>query len=202
METNKLTDKNTAYIQHIDQIVQMVQEINFGRESLGVSFNNAVNLFSLKPDILNGNIKKCHSKVAEHSNCCNDSGQFKLMKQFECSSQQNTLAIEISKGNCKSIDKHCSQKILGHCIKLTQSYCCFQNVLAKIIHYGAKEQFSKTKDSANHSQCSKLTLDEINKIDFSLINFDEFASYGNLTKQQEMFISLFGEIENNDKISG
>ena len=168
-ETNELTDDaNQAYIGHI------AQEAKVDGKFVGVVPNNVVSLSSFRFDILSGSVKKCHDKTTIHSNCCSDSGWLKAAGLVKCSAAQISLAVEKSKGNCGYIGEYCAQKVLGQCVVKTKSYCCFPNVLAKITYYGAKEQLNKNLGTAEHPQCGGLTLSEVKKIDFSLINFDEF----------------------------
>jgi hypothetical protein len=202
METKKLTKENAVYIQNTSQIEEMSQKNNFDRESLVKFFSNATKLYSFKSDILSGNIKQCHSKAAIYNPCCKYSGKFSLMKLFGCSTQQKILMIEKNNGNCEYVSKSCAKEILGHCVKWTQTYNCFQNVLAKIIHYGIKEQLNKEPHNMEYSKCDNFGFDKIDKIDFSLINFDEFSNYGNVSAQQDMLMSMFGVTENYNDISG
>ncbi len=173
-EMNVLTDDtNQAYIEPIGYITQ---ETNVDGEFIDVVPNNVVNLSSFKfdtLDTLSGIVKKCINKTPIHSGCCSDYIGFKA-GLIKCSAAQISLAIERSKGNCGYIGEYCSKKILGHCIIKTKSYCCFPSVLDKIIHYGVREQLGKSLGSAEHPQCGGLTLDDIEKIDFSLIDFGEF----------------------------
>ena len=175
-ETNELTDDaNQAYIEPIDHITQ---ETNVDGEFVGVAYNasnnNVVNLPSFKFDVLRGEVKYCRDKTFIYSSCCNDFGLLKPVGLVKCSTEQKVLAIEKSKGNCRYIGEHCSKKVLGHCIIKTKSYCCFPSVLDKIIYYGAREQLNKNLGSEEHSKCGGLTLNEVEKIDFSLIDFGEF----------------------------
>lgn len=176
IETNELTDDtNQAYIEPIGHITQ---ETNVDGEFVGVAYNaahnNVVNLPSFKFDVLRGEVKYCHDKAVIYSSCCNEFGLLKPVGLVKCSTEQKGLAIERSKGNCGYIGEHCSKKVLGHCIIKTKSYCCFPSVLDKIIYYGAREQLNKNSGSEEHSKCGGLTLNEVEKIDFSSIDFGKF----------------------------
>lgn len=169
-EANELTD----YASQTCKAGYITQKTHVDNEFVDVTPNNIVYLSNFRFDILSGSVKKCHDKTTIHSNCCSDSGWFKAAGLVKCSAAQISLVIERSKGNCGYIGEYCTKKILGHCITKTKSYCCFPTVLSKIIHCGARDQLGKSLGSAEHPQCRGLTLDDIEKIDFSLINFDEF----------------------------
>ncbi len=154
----------------------VTQETHVDDEFIEAIPNSIVNLSSFKfdtLDTLSGIVKKCITKTPIHSGCCSDYIGFKA-GLIKCSAAQISLAIERGKGNCGYVGEYCSKKILGHCITKTKSYCCFPTVLAKIIHYGVLDQLGKSLGSAEHPQCGGVTLEIIEKIDFSLINFDEF----------------------------
>jgi len=82
--------------------------------------------------------------------------------------------MERRKSKCEYLGEYCAKKILGKCIRKTKSYCCFPTVLAKIIRCSARDQLGKSLGSAEHPQCGGLTLDDIEKIDFAKVNFQEF----------------------------
>ena len=129
---------------------------------------------TLKFDIFSATPRRCHNKTRVHSNCCNESGWFKSAGLVKCSPEVKVLASESRKGRCEYIGKYCAKKVLGVCIRETKSYCCFPTILAKTIHRGARDQLGKTLGSAKYPRCGGLTLEEIEKIDFSLIDFKEF----------------------------
>lgn len=130
----------------------------------------------LKFDIFSATPRRCHDKTGVHSNCCDDSGWLKGVGLVKCPSDAVQLAMEGRKGRCEYVGEYCSSEvpIIGTCIIETKTYCCFPTVLAKVIHRGARDQLGKNLGSAEHPQCGGLTLDDIEKIDFSKVDFQEF----------------------------
>ncbi len=128
----------------------------------------------LKFDIFSATLRRCHNKTSLHSNCCNDSGLLKSAGLVKCSKNDAALVMERRKSKCEYLGEYCAKKILGKCIRKTKSYCCFPTVLAKIIRCSARDQLGKNLGSAEHPQCGGLTLDDIEKIDFAKVNFQEF----------------------------
>ena len=129
---------------------------------------------NLKFDVFRADVKRCHNKTKIHSNCCNDSGLFKSAGLVKCSPEAKALASEGRKGRCEYIGEYCAKETPLGCIRTTKSYCCFPTVLAKVIHRGARIQLGKNLGSAKRPQCGGLNLAEIEKIDFTKIDFKEF----------------------------
>lgn len=127
----------------------------------------------IKFDIFGAQVKRCHNKTL-HSNCCKDSGMLKSMGLVKCNVEQKSLASEVRKGKCLPIGEYCAKKILGKCLRKTKSYCCFPTILAKTIRLAAKDQLGKGFGTAKNPQCGGLTLNDIENLDFSKIDFHEF----------------------------
>ncbi len=129
---------------------------------------------TLKFDIFSATLRRCHNKTGVYSNCCDDSGWLKSVGVVKCKPEDKVLATEGRKGRCEYVGEYCAKKILKKCIRKTKSYCCFPTVLAKVIHRGARNQLGKNLGSPQHPKCGGLTLDDIEKIDFSQVDFQEF----------------------------
>lgn len=131
----------------------------------------------LNINVFGGQVRKCHNKTSLHSNCCIDSGLFKDVGLIKCSAEQKSLATESRKGKCEYIDEYCSTKdpiLKKICLIKTKSYCCYPTVLAKTIRLGARDQLGKGLGTAEDPQCGGLSLNDLERIDFSKINFDDF----------------------------
>jgi conjugal transfer mating pair stabilization protein TraN len=64
--------------------------------------------------------------------------------------------------------------IIKTCIEQTQSYCCFNSRLAKIINEQGRGQVGKTWGSGENPDCSGFTTAEFEQLDFSRIDMSEF----------------------------
>ena len=137
--------------------------------------NGLIDAKTLKFDIFSATPRRCHDKTDFHSNCCEESGWLKGIGLVKCPSDAVQLAIEGRKGRCEYVDEYCSAEVpIFGCIRVTKTYCCFPTVLAKVIHRGARQQLGKSLGTAEYPQCGGLTIDEIEKIDFSRIDFQDF----------------------------
>jgi conjugal transfer mating pair stabilization protein TraN len=128
---------------------------------------------SLNFNIFSGSGRHCNKKVTGYTKCCSDSGWAKSFGA-SCDDQEKKLIEEANKGRCHYIDEYCSDKKLGVCIVKKKVYCCYPNVLSRVIQEGAKKQLGKDFGTPQNPQCQGFTIEEIGKIDFSKINMDEF----------------------------
>lgn len=85
---------------------------------------------------------------------------------------QDEIMLSMHRGARLSyfIDETCSNKVLGTCMEWQDNYCSFNSVLSKIINTQGKPQLG-----LDLSDCGGLTVEQLNKIDFTKINFSEFT---------------------------
>lgn len=131
---------------------------------------------NLKFDVFGASARKCHDKTTFFSNCCDDSGFLKKTGLTNCSEDQRNLASQRRSNKCEYVGDYCAKKIpvVKTCIRKSKSYCCFPTILSKLIRLGARDQLGKGFGSAEHPQCGGLTLEDIERLDFSKIDFQEF----------------------------
>jgi len=79
-------------------------------------------------------------------------------------------------GLCHYIGQYCSQKVLGSCVERTKGFCCYNSRLAKIISVEGRKQLGKSFGTPQSPDCGGFTSVEIEKIDFSVIDFSEFLA--------------------------
>ena len=80
------------------------------------------------------------------------------------------------KGLCHYLETNCTKKInLGFdeiCIEHTRDYCCYDSKLARVIVEQAYQQLDKSWNTG----CNGLTVDNLNKLDFSKMDFSEIEA--------------------------
>lgn len=99
-----------------------------------------------------------------------------LTQWLACDSEEQKIAIRKKAGVCHFVGSYCSSKVLGACVAKKQTYCCYISKLARIINEGGKEQLSKSWGDAENPDCSGFNSEEMEKIDFSKLNLDEFLN--------------------------
>lgn len=89
---------------------------------------------------------------------------------LQCNNEEKTLAIKRGSGLCEYSHEWCSKKtFFGSCIEKKRQYCCFRSVLAKVINKQGNAQLGK-------GGCDGFTLEELQKLDFSKMDFSEFIN--------------------------
>jgi conjugal transfer mating pair stabilization protein TraN len=95
---------------------------------------------------------------------------------LDCEQAEQVLAMKRGNRLCHEIGSYCSQKvpILGTCIETTQSYCCFNSRLARIVNEQGRAQLGRGWGSAQSPDCSGFTLKQLQALDFSRMDLSEF----------------------------
>lgn len=119
----------------------------------------------------------CSKKPTSYINCCAIQGEKGWGKNLgaHCSLEEQNLQNYRRKSLCIYIGKtqtgHRPFRITKH------HYCCFANMLDKIIQLGARSQLGLNFGSGSSPSCRGLTVEELSKVDFSRIDFSEFHSH-------------------------
>jgi conjugal transfer mating pair stabilization protein TraN len=75
---------------------------------------------------------------------------------------------------CVHVGTYCSSRILGACITRKQSYCCFNSRLARIVNEQGRAQLGRDYGDAKSPDCSGITVDALQRLDFSRMDLSEF----------------------------
>lgn len=123
--------------------------------------------------IFEGQGKKCKEYVANSLRCCqvHPKGWGKNIG-MGCSNDQRALAELRRKNLCVDVGIT-KEKNLGIKTAEIYHYCCFKNVLEKTIQVQGRQQLGKNFGSGGNPDCRGLTLEEIEQIDWSKIDFSE-----------------------------
>ncbi len=124
--------------------------------------------------------RQCKFFSGNSGTCRNDHGQ------FNCCRVKGIVAEDMNA--CKQDEKDLQQKRaaeLCHYVggwkkkkwkvfnKKYESYCCFKSKMARIIQEQGRAQLGISWGSNKNPDCRALTLDELERIDFTKINFSE-----------------------------
>ena len=92
---------------------------------------------------------------------------------LSCSDKEKALGLKRGQSLCEYVDEECSERVsvgfASTCVEKTRTYCCFKSKLAKAINTQGKAQLGQSR-----SDCRGFTMEELDRIDFSKINLDEF----------------------------
>ena len=126
-----------------------------------------INLFA-------GNCMHCSKKPAGYSNCCKIKGKgWGKQLGAKCTKDENTLADMRGKNLCEYVGKTSTKK-LGVTTVTKHHFCCFGNLLDKVVQREGRKQLGRSFGTGSNPDCRGLTLDEIEKINWDIIDFSEF----------------------------
>src|SRR5665647_1590606 len=96
-----------------------------------------------------------------------------LQELLSCDQPEKMLAMKKGQNLCRYTGSHCSIKIpiIGTCLQTTESYCCFNSRLARIINTSGGVQMGKPV-----TDCTGFTPTEFSSLDFSRIDLTEFTN--------------------------
>lgn len=99
-----------------------------------------------------------------------------ISELLSCEQSEQLLAMHRDSNLCVHVGSYCSSRIpiLRTCIEQTESYCCFNSRLARIINEQGRGQIGKGWGSAESPDCSGFTTTEFERLDFSRIDMSEF----------------------------
>ncbi|MFJ5162128.1 type-F conjugative transfer system mating-pair stabilization protein TraN [Pantoea sp. NPDC088449] len=124
-----------------------------------------------------GNAMSCRKAFAGFSNCCKDSGWGQDTGLSQCNSDEMAIGKAKAKKVTVSVGERCDRAVLGVCIQKSQVYCVFGGKLARIIQeQGRRDQLHVSFGSGDSPDCRGITVPELQKINFDLINFQDFYS--------------------------
>ena len=117
---------------------------------------------------------RCSKKALSYSNCCPDThkGWGKHLGA-SCTKDEIDLIDKREKKLCVYVGKT-SNKTIGVTTVVKHHYCCFTNILEKVVQVEGRKQLGINFGSGANPNCRGLTLDEIKKLDFNKIDFSEF----------------------------
>jgi hypothetical protein len=119
---------------------------------------------------------------------------------YACEEEELDLAMKVELLSTHYIGSYCKDDVLGVCLEKRKVYCSFDSPLSRIImeEVYKQPQMGLSWGTTSTPNCQGIELDEIDKIDWDLVNLDEWTAIlletGNLPTQQDINIeSLTGE---------
>ncbi|MEZ8082807.1 type-F conjugative transfer system mating-pair stabilization protein TraN [Enterovibrio norvegicus] len=127
------------------------------------------------PRIFTGQGMKCTDAAFGFADCCKDGGWGTGIGIAQCNDEEEALGLAKEKGLTIPLGGYCAEKILGSCIRKKKTYCVYDSKLARIVQeQGTKDQLGVNLGSAKSPICPPLTPEQLQYIDFSLIDFSDF----------------------------
>lgn len=125
-----------------------------------------------------GNSRKCSKFPWSYLNCCREkSSGWGRHITAKCSTAEVELAKQRHNNLCVFIGKSSKKLVAGEKVS-RQHYCCFKNILDKVIQIEGRKQLPQRNNFGTPSapDCDGFTVDEIRQIDWSKVDFAEFIN--------------------------
>lgn len=124
--------------------------------------------------IFTGKPASCSKKPIGLSDCCADDGWGNDIGLTDCSSEEKGLMEAKKKGLTIDLGEYCAEKVLGVCIRKKKGYCQFDSKMARIIQEQGRVQLAVGFGSAKHPNCTGITPEQLQLVDFSKVDFSDF----------------------------
>ena len=142
--------------------------------------------------IFKGEDRRCSKSCLGFSDCCGLSGGWgEITKMTSCSGEEKDLSQRRAKGLCRLVGTYCAEKenITKVCLRKKTSYCCFPSKLVRLFQEQGRAQLNLGWGDPEYPSCRGLTVEELQKVDFSKVDareiFQEIASTYRPGKQGE-----------------
>ena len=97
-----------------------------------------------------------------------------VVQLLSCTKPEKTLAIKRGQNLCVYVGDQCTTRVLGLCVTRTQTHCCFNSRLSRIINQQGRTQLGRTFGTPDAPNCNGFTEADINALDFSTMDLSEF----------------------------
>ncbi|WP_277972919.1 type-F conjugative transfer system mating-pair stabilization protein TraN [Pantoea agglomerans] len=146
-----------------------------GLAALAAAGKDIAALNGVNVSAFTGEGKSCRKAMAGFSNCCKDSGWGQDAGLASCNTEEKALGEAKNRKLTIYVGSYCAHKVLGVCLEKKEGYCQFDSKLAKIIQdQGRRGQLGIGFGSGESPDCRGLTVDELQHLNFSAINFADF----------------------------
>jgi hypothetical protein len=138
-----------------------------------------------KISIFTGNEGACRTPGLETKwfNCCNSKPESWLIFKKFCTEEEKTTVQALENKLVHFVGKRCAKELpIVGCVQDEKVYCKFQGLLGRIIQEQGRPQLKAFGSaggwgSGKVPECRGLSPEELQRIDFSKINFNEFVSH-------------------------
>jgi conjugal transfer mating pair stabilization protein TraN len=95
---------------------------------------------------------------------------------LSCEQADQILALKRDQRLCRAVGSYCSMRvpITRTCVQTTETQCCFNSRLARILNEQARAQMGRGWGSAQQPECQGLSPQELQALDFSRLDLSEF----------------------------
>lgn len=96
---------------------------------------------------------------------------------YQCEDEDIITSQKDGMRLCHEIGQRCTSEEFGVCFKEKTVSCCYNSILARVLHEQARPQINKPWGSPEQPNCSGFTPGELASIDFSKVDLSEYMQY-------------------------
>jgi len=93
-----------------------------------------------------------------------------------CDEEDMATSVKLTLKLCHLVGTK-PEKALGMNLKNRSVYCCFNSILARLIHEQGRAQIGRSWGTAESPDCTGLTPGQMGEMDFSVMDFSEYMKY-------------------------
>jgi len=95
---------------------------------------------------------------------------------LSCEQAEQILSMKKDNRLCHGVGSYCSARIpiIRTCIETTETYCCFNSRLSRILNEQVRGQLGRGWGSPESPDCNGFTVEQLQALDFSQMNLAEF----------------------------
>lgn len=100
-----------------------------------------------------------------------------IMALLACDVPEIKTQMKLGAKLCHEVGTYCSADDgLGQCLTMRHTQCCFNSKLARIVNEQGRPQIGKSWGDPKAPNCTGFTIDELQSLDFSKMDFSEFIA--------------------------
>lgn len=126
--------------------------------------------------IFKGQHRWCTRNCLDFRDCCgNERGWGISLNLSSCDKAEIELRTLRDKNLCIQVGTYCAErdKVFNSCLRKKTTFCCYGTKMARLIQQYGRAQLGIGFGSPEHPICDGLSPEQLNRIDFSKINFSE-----------------------------
>lgn len=101
-----------------------------------------------------------------------------IQELISCTQDEQMLGMKRGQNLCHFAGSYCSNELnllfTKVCLETTDTYCCFNSRLARILNEQGRGQLGKDWGSGESPNCSGFTADQLQNLDFGKMDLSEF----------------------------
>jgi conjugal transfer mating pair stabilization protein TraN len=125
---------------------------------------------------------------------------------YQCEEEDVVTSQKDGMRLCHELGRRCVSEEYGICFRQETVFCCYNSILARVLHEQARPQINKPWGSPEEPNCGGFTPGELASIDFSKIDLSEYMQYVtyNLSISPEKYQEIVDKTRNtiNEKNQG